>query len=253
MSLKLAVYSDFHFELTRFPWTPILSDDVDVLVVAGDVYEGDIARGIAWTAKAAGGRPSVFVPGNHEMWGRTLEDEIERGRETAAALGVTMLDSEGWIDVAGCLFCGGTLWTDLSLNVPAGQRVYGRHLGEQIDVRGAGIDRRAKPADAVRWHRRTASAIERALAEPRDGRPRVVVTHHAPSALSLRAAFRNDPRGPSPRRPSTTFSRRARTSGSTATCTIRSTSCARAAPASCATRSATTAPIPASTMRRSLN
>lgn len=193
--MKLAVYSDLHFELTRFAWTPHLSADVDVLVVAGDVYEGDIARGIAWTAEAAGGRPSVFVPGNHEMWGRTLEDEIERGRETAAALGVTMLDGEGWTDVAGCLFCGGTLWTDLSLNVPPGQRIYGRHLGEHIDVRGAGIDRRAKPADAVRWHRRIVSAIERALAEPRDGRPRVVVTHHAPSALSLRPAFRNDPRG----------------------------------------------------------
>lgn len=193
MSLKFAVYSDFHFELTRFPWTPILSDDVDVLVVAGDVYQGDIARGIAWTAETARGRPSVFVPGNHEFWGRTIEDDLDRGREVAASRGVTMLDGEGWIDVAGCLFCGGTLWTDLTLNVPAGQRIYGRHLGEHVDVRGAGIDRRAKPADAIRWHCRIRDAIAQALAEPRDGRPRVVVTHHAPTARSLREAHRKDP------------------------------------------------------------
>ncbi|MFC6048413.1 hypothetical protein ACFPYM_11270, partial [Methylobacterium hispanicum] len=55
------------------------------------------------------------------------------------------------------------------------------------------IDRRAKPGDAVRWHRRIAGAIETALAEAPRGRPRVVVTHHAPTALSLLERYRRDP------------------------------------------------------------
>lgn len=193
--MRLTPLSDLHFEVAKSGWRPRLRADVDVLVVAGDVYEGDIAAGIAWTAEVADGRPSVFVPGNHEFWGRTIEDELDRGREAAASLGVAMLDGQGWVAIGGADFVGGTLWTDMTLNVPADGRIHGPQLGEPVDVRGAGIDRRAKPADAVRWHRRTAGAIEKALGEASRGRPRVVVTHHAPSALCLPAAFRGDPSG----------------------------------------------------------
>ncbi|GJD91615.1 3',5'-cyclic adenosine monophosphate phosphodiesterase CpdA [Methylobacterium hispanicum] len=190
--LKLTPMSDLHFGAPT-AWRPRLRADVDLLVVAGDVYEGDIVRSIAWTAEVADGRPSVFVPGNHEFWGRALEAELDRGREAAASLGVSMLDGQGWVEVGGVDFVGGTLWTDLSLNVVADRPIFGRQLGEPVDVRGAGIDRRAKPGDAVRWHRRIAGAIETALAEAPRGRPRVVVTHHAPTALSLLERYRRDP------------------------------------------------------------
>ena len=191
--MKIGVYSDLHFEVARFERKPRPAADVDVLVVAGDVFEGDIARGIRWTAEVAEGRPSVFVPGNHEFWGRTIEDEIDRGHEAADLHGVTMLDGQGWVEIGGCLFAGGTLWTDRTLNVPVGQRILGRELGEPVDVRGAGIDRRAKPADGLRWHRRMVEALEKALGQAPDGRPRIVVTHHAPSALSLHPNRREDP------------------------------------------------------------
>lgn len=193
--MKVGFYSDLHFELGRHEWKPRPAADVDVLVVAGDVFEGDIARGIRWTAEVAEGRPSVFVPGNHEFWGCALEEQIERGLEAAALYGVTMLDGQGWVDIGGCLFAGGTLWTDRSLNVPFGQRILGRELGEPIDVRGPGIDRRAKPADGLRWHRRMVTALEKALGEASDGRPRVVATHHAPSARSLFPGRETDPSG----------------------------------------------------------
>lgn len=193
--MRIGIYSDLHLELVRYEWKPRPAADVDVLVVAGDVFEGDIARGIRWTAEVADGRPSVFVPGNHEFWGTTIEDEIERGFEAAGLHGVTMLDGQGWVDVGGCLFAGGTLWTDRTLNVPFGQRIHGRELGEPVDVRGAGIDRRAKPADGLRWHRRIVRSLEEALGRPSDGRPRVVATHHAPSARSLLPGRENDPSG----------------------------------------------------------
>jgi hypothetical protein len=193
--LKIGFYSDLHFEVVRYDWKPKPAADVDILVVAGDVFEGDVARGIRWTAEVADGRPAVFVPGNHEFWGFPYEEVIERGFEAADLHGVTMLDGQGWVDVGGCLFVGGTLWTDRTLNVPLGQRILGRELGEPVDVRGAGIDRRARPADGLRWHRRMVSALELALSQPPDDRPRIVATHHAPSARSLLPGRETDPSG----------------------------------------------------------
>jgi predicted MPP superfamily phosphohydrolase len=43
----------------------------DVLVVAGDIWEGDMARGLGMVAKLAAGKPVVFVVGNSDYWNGT--------------------------------------------------------------------------------------------------------------------------------------------------------------------------------------
>lgn len=193
---RLWTVSDLHLEVARFDWTPTPpADGFDVLVVAGDVYEGDVARGIEWTARVAAGRPSVFVAGNHEFWGRTVEDEMEAAEAAARRTGVTFLDGQGWVEVGGVNFVGCTLWTDQVLAQPDGVRFYAREFGEPIDMRGAGIDRRAKARDMVRLHEKDLLALRTALDgpdAPPEG-PKVVVTHHAPHPDCVAPAFRDRP------------------------------------------------------------
>jgi len=193
--MRLWVMSDLHEEVTRYGWKPRERPDFDVLVVAGDVVEGEVAKGVDWVAAVADGRPSVMVLGNHEFWGRTREDVREEGARAAAAAGVTLLDGQGWVEVAGAAFAGCTLWTDMRLNVDAlSAPAPGREIGEGIDVRGHGIDRRAKVRDLLRWHAADVASLEAALgATDLPDMPRVVVTHHAPHPLSCVPFWRARP------------------------------------------------------------
>jgi predicted phosphodiesterase len=61
--VKLWILSDWHLE-TRLAFDPP-RPDFDVLVAAGDI-EDSITRAIRGVAVLAGGKPSIFVAGNHE-------------------------------------------------------------------------------------------------------------------------------------------------------------------------------------------
>jgi predicted phosphodiesterase len=81
----LWVLSDLHLEAVPHPeaFRPV-RPAFDVLVVAGDVWQGDSRRALETVATLADGKPAVFVMGNY--------------------------DSEA--EVAGISFVGGTLWAD---------------------------------------------------------------------------------------------------------------------------------------------
>lgn len=65
--MRLRVYSDLHLEFRDF--LPPSDDDVDVVVLAGDIHVK--SRGIDW-ALARFHKPVVSVPGNHEYYGGAI-------------------------------------------------------------------------------------------------------------------------------------------------------------------------------------
>jgi predicted ATPase/predicted phosphohydrolase len=156
---RLWVLSDLHFEAVPHPegYRPA-RPEFDVLVVAGDVWEGDARRALKFVAGLAGGKPAVFVMGNHEFWHGELQQQRDVARRAAQELGVTLLDDSEAV-VAGVDFVGGTLWSDRP------------ETGEPITV-----------DDVALLHGRTSGVIEAAMARPRDA-PLVVVTHHPPSGV----------------------------------------------------------------------
>ena len=184
---RLWVMSDLHLELVRHPdaYRPRCAG-FDVLVVAGDVQHG-AAQAVATVARLAGGKPCVFVLGNHEPWGRELGSERAAARRAAARHGVTLLD-DGEATLAGARFLGGTLWADGQLG---GQdAVPGQATGEMVQVAGEGGGTRPiTNGDEAALHIKTRGVIEAALADPGSGCP-VVVTHHAPHPLCVPAAYR---------------------------------------------------------------
>jgi Icc-related predicted phosphoesterase len=174
---RLWVLSDLHFEAVPHPegFRP-LRPEFDVLVVAGDVWEGDSRRALERVAALAGGKPAVFVLGNHEPWNGELQQERDVARRAAKDLGITLLD-DSEAELAGLSFVGGTLWADGRRS--GADAAPPRQTFEPIEVLRDGARHRITDADAAVLHARTRGVIEAAMARPREG-PLVVVTHHAP-------------------------------------------------------------------------
>jgi len=182
--------SDLHLETVRYPdaYRPRCAG-FDVLVVAGDVWEGSSARALATVARLAQGRLAVFVLGNHEPWHRELAAERAAAGRAAKRHGVTLLD-DGEAILAGVRFVGGTLWADGRLG---GQDATpGYATGEMVRVtRDGGGTWLITTGDEAALQLRTLEVIAAALARRGDGCPVVVVTHHAPHPLCVPVAHRS--------------------------------------------------------------
>jgi len=106
--MKLWCISDWHME-TRLVFEPP-RPDFDVLVCAGDVEE-HIARAIEMVAALAGGKPAVFVAGNHDWRGpESLEKKLDAAHEAARKHGVHFLECDT-CQIGRIRFAGATLWT----------------------------------------------------------------------------------------------------------------------------------------------
>lgn len=194
---RLWVFSDLHQDWPGNAWDPVAhapAGGFDVAVVAGDVHM-PLVRALDWLGDRMAGVPLVYVPGNHDFWWDrgeeryTVRDQMERGLDRAAALGIHLLmDSEVLVD--GTLFIGGTLWTDFRLGSRSLTHAFRSAQGRDgmVDYRrirtGPRSRDRIEPGDVLAMHRATRAFIDAGLAHPHGG-PTVVVTHHAPHPGSL--------------------------------------------------------------------
>jgi hypothetical protein len=183
--MKVRVLSDLHLEFSN--WRPP-EVDADVVVLAGDIHRG--LKGIAWARKYFRITPVIYVPGNHEYYGRELIEHLEALRASGRKHGVDVLDGNELV-IDGVRFLGATGWTDYALygDGPAIIRaMFGAVRGmedHQVIRYGA---RALHPNDLLAIHRERVAWLERRLAAPFPG-PTVVITHHAPSRRSVARQF----------------------------------------------------------------
>ncbi|KQP91935.1 metallophosphoesterase [Methylobacterium sp. Leaf117] len=194
---RLWVWSDLHQEWPENAWNPVAHappDGFDVAVVAGDVHM-PLLRALDWLTERLPGSNVCYVPGNHDMWWDrgeeryTIRDQLERGRDRAAALGIHLL-LDDVVTLGDVRFLGGPLWTDFrlgSFSLNHGFRsAQGR--GGMVDYRrirtGPRSRDRIEPEEIFAMHRATRTFLEATLAVAHPG-PTVVVTHHAPHPESL--------------------------------------------------------------------
>jgi Icc-related predicted phosphoesterase len=213
--MRLFVLSDLHLEKCSSRRLPELAAKFDLLICAGDLWEGEPALGVRAAAALADGRPTIIVPGNHDRYRRgqgdprtaadlllAMESEAERINEEAGHPRVTVLHSGEAISLDGTTFLGATLWTDWSLasrwidgdpiapglsstpetaleaairHVVDAETGSREFLGDMAPENGVPWS----PSAAMAAHRRDRSLLRAALEKPRSG-PIVVVTHHTP-------------------------------------------------------------------------
>jgi len=186
--MRIRVLSDLHNEFASFVPPEVVAD---VTVLAGDIDIGK--RGVAWAATAFGGRPVIYVAGNHEYYGRAIPKLTGDLAELGESVGVAVLERAS-ATVAGIRFLGCTLWSDFEV---AGSSAVSMAAcsGVMTDFRRIRVSpsfRRLRPADARGLHEASVRWLRSQL-RAGDATRTVVVTHHAPSAHSLDVGFRSDP------------------------------------------------------------
>lgn len=196
--------SDLHLE---FGSLEISEAGEDLLILAGDlgihVEAMDLIRQMARLFEI----PILVIAGNHEFYrtpespSHTWEDTIDDLRRAADHTSVvvkgevTFLE-DSTVTYEGVRFIGATLWTDMKL--------YGEDHFVAMAVQDALSDyakiytKSDDPIhvqDVMARHGESIGYIRERLTDPlwlpKDG-PTVVVTHHAPSWLSIDERFRSD-------------------------------------------------------------
>jgi len=198
--VKIRVMSDLHIEAGDLE---VPNAGEDVVVLAGDVHVG--IHSARWSLGLAEklSVPVVLVAGNHEHYGAGRDRQHSFGG-TIEALRAAAADSDGRLVflereaalVAGVRFVGATLWTDFDLFGAPAESMRHAQIGMtdfHVVNRLPGV--RFTAADARREFVRAKRFLEEELKKPHPG-PTVVVTHHAPSARSVPARFKDHPLTP---------------------------------------------------------
>lgn len=192
--MRLHLLSDIHNEFPRtikqfrsHMFVPEVLD-ADVTLLAGDIeHKG---RSAAWAAAQFPGKV-LLVPGNHEYYGVHFQRHLAKMRAFAQTTGgrVQVLDRDVVV-IDGVRFLGATGWTDLSSTgnpVEAELRAAIMNDFKRIRHNDAVRHRefiRWSPSAMVRESRLTRAWLEEQLSIPFAGKT-VVMTHHAPSLLSV--------------------------------------------------------------------
>ncbi|WP_170294927.1 metallophosphoesterase [Roseospira navarrensis] len=226
---RLAILSDLHLEFDRaepgarrllkgrrrLDPTPVDDDghplygprldalrDADLILAVGDI---DVRTWPVPWLEAAGryaGCPVVFVPGNHEFYGRPVENALEDLRAGCAATDgrVTLLDDARLdLEIGGrrVAVLGCTLWTDHHLfgadRVRAVRARCDAGMTDHRVMRRARGRMRWTPEAVALTHARSRAWLAEALpAARREADTVVVATHHAPSLRSVPEWHRRD-------------------------------------------------------------
>ncbi len=187
--MKILVLSDLHLEFANLP--PPASD-VDVVILAGDIWKKD--QGIYWARGTWPHTEIVYVAGNHEFYGGERNAVLNSLRSAAEDTGVHFLDNDE-IVINDVRFLGATLWTDFNL--------FGAELQDKAMNAGKhGLnDFRMivesgdtfSPNDAIALCNKSADWLKEKLITADDiSSKTVVVTHHLPCMQSVSERYKND-------------------------------------------------------------
>jgi predicted MPP superfamily phosphohydrolase len=203
LPVRILYFSDVHIEIRErdasSPWSvklplgygPDLSPfarAVDLLVLAGDIGRVHSARNVSsltYAEQAADflGCPVILVPGNHEYY-RGSFDEDRAALLMAERAGVAVLDRSETVIMHGAArlrVLGATLWTDYAATEDrdAAMSAAERELHDHCLIRRRNASAPFLPGDALSAHQLSRAWLAGRLREPHDG-PTLIVTHHVP-------------------------------------------------------------------------
>lgn len=178
--MRLRVLSDLHLEC-GLPDLPDL--EADVIILAGDTAEG--TRGVQWAIKHFPNTPVIYLAGNHEFYGHRYPSLLDELRSVAAGSMVHVLEQEA-IVIGSVEFLGSTLWTDQNLwkSADTCAAYIEQSLNDYHRVRSDSTGTILRAVETRDAHSRARDWLTECC-ETAPARPRVIVTHHAPSPLSI--------------------------------------------------------------------
>lgn len=192
--MKIAYASDIHTEFGN--QRPLrLPEPVDVLVLAGDIGKGVAAIDYAATF-LEDAQDIVIVAGNHEYWKGELASVNEKMRQAASRDPRLHYLERSTVVLGEWTFIGATAWTDFSYggvgqphNLWQARQVMNDYKKIKFKTPG-GIYRKLLPEDILSVNLLARRYIFDQLATV--GPKSIVVTHHAPTHLSIGENYKYD-------------------------------------------------------------
>ena len=207
--MKINLVSDLHLE-----FSDLVLPGGEVLIISGDLCEVkriDLSQyeenGL--DPKIYNRRPDRFarffieelrkyqhvfyVMGNHEHYGFYIDKSYDRLKDLLPS-NVTLLENQSR-ELNGVVFVGATLWTDLNQNDPLTALNLKHHMNDYNVVKKTNLDnvtsRRLEPKDTYMEHEKSLAFLKTTIDSAMD-KPVVVITHHAPSEMSIHQQYKRD-------------------------------------------------------------
>ncbi|MGG7651648.1 Calcineurin-like phosphoesterase [Pseudomonas frederiksbergensis] len=188
--MRIALLSDIHLSVNALPFPDV---DADIVVLAGDISRP--AAAIEWAKSCP--LPIVYVAGNHEFYGSDLISTYEQLNRLSQGTRIHVLERSEHVH-DGVRFLGCTLWSDYRLFDSAEDRARGVDLATKLmrDYTHIKISPDFPdlftPAVSQLVFLQTVAWLEDCFTRDRTT-PTVVVSHFAPTRLSISPLFENSP------------------------------------------------------------
>ena len=209
--MKINLVSDMHLN-----FADIELPGGDVLIMAGDIMEAghfrraDNAKKDTFLAdryrrflaeEMPKYREVIYVMGNHEHYNNSYDDTPDRLRRELPD-NVHFLEQEG-VQIDDVWFFGATFWTDMNRGNPTSMQVIKQSMSDFRVIKfGHGIKMDSlygdsyytnsfTPAYAASVFKDTVNKLRVFLDEHKDDKV-VVVSHHAPSSMSIDPMYKDD-------------------------------------------------------------
>jgi predicted phosphodiesterase len=179
--MRLRILSDLHRE---FGPTELPPADADLIILAGDIATKQNA--LPWIREFCGTIPTAYVCGNHEFYGDKLPRVTERLIAATKGSNVHVLEND-YFNLGDWHIYGCTLWSDLALHGEwtRGAAFASECMNDYKRIRNSTRGyRHLTTRDTRDIHLQSVVKLEAFLASHDPART-IMVTHHAPSLLSL--------------------------------------------------------------------
>lgn len=205
--MKINIVSDLHLDISGFLDLP----GGDVLIIAGDACEAKSLTKEFHDTKLVNRTPGAYpcydffhhtcakykkvfyVMGNHEHYGGKFWKTYDQLVRLLPA-NVTLLDDQ-CEEYGGVLFVGATLWTDMNKGDPLTLAVIKDYMNDYRAITynypQYGTYHKMRPIDTVHMHIISKQYIKTVVEENAD-KPVVVITHMAPSFMSVNEKYIHD-------------------------------------------------------------
>lgn len=197
--MKIQIVSDLHLEFSQY--LPVNADNVDVLVLAGDILTAkalrsaespNYSRYINFLRHVSNEFPRViYVAGNHEFYGHKWFDTLKVVGQAASSFGIHFLEDRS-VRINDVTFVGATLWTDMRNGNPHVMHTVRYSMNDYHAITNE-VNGYSKldPKSTVLRHENSKEAIKLALETATTDKV-VVVTHHAPTFESVHPKYRHE-------------------------------------------------------------
>lgn len=183
--MKIAYGSDLHLEFGMF--YPENKEGAHVLVLAGDICNGDVVPKHFFGACEEEFEHVIYIMGNHEHYFGDFLKTKEMLKDRLSFSRVKILDYET-VNINGIYFHGGTFWTDFDKGDPWTLWAMRKYMNDFVNIQYDGR-RRFTPEDAYADHKKGIEFLKNAFVP---GQRNIVVAHHAPSTQSIHPMYRGE-------------------------------------------------------------